>query len=138
MIFVDTTFWVGDADSNDDFHDSAHRAIEAIRTGEAPVALTTDFVLDETVTVLGRRKGFGAERASEVARIILSSPRVFTVYVDEALLKESLEQYPAYKGKLGLTDVSSIVTMKTYGVRDVFSHDRDFEGIEGVRRREEP
>jgi len=138
LIFVDTTFWVGDADSNDDFHESAQKVIEAIRLGDAPVAMTTDFVLNETVTILGRRKGFGAEKATRVADIILSSPRVFTVYIDEALFKNSLEEYPAYKGKLGLTDVSTIVTMKTYGVREVFSHDRDFDRIEGIRRKEEP
>jgi predicted nucleic acid-binding protein len=138
LIFVDTTFWVGDADSNDDFHDSAHIVIEAIRTGKTPIALTTDFVLDEVVTILGRRKGFGAENASKAASIILSSPRVFTVYVDEALFKESLSTYPKYKGRLSFTDVSTVLTMLSYGVKDVFSHDHDFDGIHGIRRREEP
>ncbi len=138
MIFVDTTFWVGDADSNDAFHPSAHIAVEAIRTGGAPVALTTDFVLDETVTILGRRRGFGADRAAKVARSIVSSPRVFTVYLDEALFNESLAMYPAFRGKLSLTDVSSVVTMRRYGVKELFSHDRDFDGVEGLRRREAP
>jgi predicted nucleic acid-binding protein len=135
---VDTTFWVGDADSNDDFHLSAHPAIEAIRTGKMPNALTTNFVLDETVTILGRRKGFGAERAAKVADIILSSPRVFAVHIDESLFKESLKHYPVYKGMLSLTDVSTIVTMKSYGVNDIFSHDHDFDGVKGIRRREKP
>jgi predicted nucleic acid-binding protein len=138
LIFVDTTFWVGDADSNDDFHPSAHAAIEAIRSGKTPTALTTNFVLDETVTILGRRKGFGAEKASRVATIILSSPRVFTVHIDEALFKESLKLYPSYKGELSLTSVSTLVTMRSYGVREVYSHDRHFDHIDGVRRREEP
>jgi len=137
LIFVDTTFWVGDADSNDNFHESSHAAIEAIRTGKAPVALTTNFVLDETVTILGRRKGFGAGNASKAASLILSSPRVFTVHIDESLFKESLKLFPSYGGKLSLTDVSSIVTMKSYGVGRVLSHDRDFDGVEGVRRQEE-
>lgn len=138
MIFVDTTFWVGDADSNDDFHASAHAGVEAIRTGKTPAALTTDFILDETVTILGRRKGFGAEKASRVAKNILSSPRVYTVYVDEGLFKESLRLYPTFAGELSLTDVSTVVTMRSYGVRQVFSHDRDFDRVEGIRRREEP
>lgn len=138
MIFVDTTFWVGDADSNDDFHASAHAGIEAIRMGESPVALTTDLILDETVTILGRRKGFGAEKASRVASLVLSSPRVFTVYIDEALFKESLKLYPTYGGALSFTDVSTLVTMRTYGVKEIFSHDSDFERVAGIRRREKP
>jgi predicted nucleic acid-binding protein len=136
LIFVDTTFWVGDADTNDDFHDSSHPVIEAIRTGKTPSALTTDFVLDETVTILGKRKGFGADKAAKVAEGILYSPRVFTVYVDEALLKQSLKLYPGHKGDLSLTDVTSLVVMRRYGVGRIFSHDHDFEGLEGIKRNE--
>jgi predicted nucleic acid-binding protein len=136
LIFVDTTFWVGAADSNDDFHTSSYAVVEAIRTGRTPIALTTSFVLDETVTILGRRKGFGAEKASKVASIVLSSPRVFTVHVDEVLFKESLKLYPAYRGRLSLTDVTTVVSMKSYGVKEVYSHDRDFDRVGGIRRLE--
>ncbi len=34
---------------------------------------------------MGKRKGFGADKAAKVAEAILSSPRVFTLYLDEAL-----------------------------------------------------
>lgn len=112
--------------------------IEAIRKGRTAMALTTDFVLDETITILGRRRGFGAENAAKVGRSLLSSPRVFTVYIDEMLLKEALGLYPKLQGRLSLTDVSSLVVMKRYGVAEIFSHDRDFEAIEGVRRMESP
>ena len=93
-------------------------------------------MLNETVTILGRRKGFGAEKASTVASIILSSPRVFVVFVDEALFKESLGLYPTFKGKLGMTDTSSVVAMKKYGVREIFSHDGDFDSVPRVTRRD--
>ncbi len=136
MIFVDTTFWVGDADSNDDFHSSSHMVIEALRTGKTPSALTTDFVLDETVTILGKRKGFGADKAATVAERILSSPRVFTVYVNEALMNESLKLFPEHRGKLSLTDVVSLAVMRRYDVGRIFSHDHDFNGLKGIDRRE--
>jgi hypothetical protein len=51
---------VGDADLNDDFHDSSHKIIESVRTGKTPLGLVADSVIDELVTILGRRKGFGA------------------------------------------------------------------------------
>jgi predicted nucleic acid-binding protein len=134
--FVDTTIWVGEADENDDFHESSHAVVEGIRTGRTALAITTDFVLDETVTILGRRRGFGATNATRVAANIMASPRVFVVYTDETLLKESLLSYPAYSGKLSLTDVVSTTVMKKYGVRQIFSHDHDFDKVEGVRRAE--
>jgi len=136
LIFIDTTFWVGDADANDDFHDSAHEVIEAIRTGRTAIALTTDFVLDETVTILGRRGGFGSDKAARVAESVMSSPRVFTVYIDEVFMKESLELYPQFHGRLSLTDVCSSVVMKRYAVREIYSHDKDFDLVKGVTRRE--
>lgn len=134
MNFIDTTFWVGVADANDDFHESSHAVIEGIRTGRASPAITTDFVIDETVTILGKRRGFGAANASKVAASILASPRVFTVYIDDALLKESLKTYPMYGGRLSLTDVASTTVMRKYGVRQIFSHDHDFDKVEGIRR----
>lgn len=92
-------------------------------------------MLNETVTILGRRKGFGARKASGAASIVLSSPRVFVVYVDESIFKNSLELYPEFNGKLGMTDTSSVVTMRMYGAKEIFSHDRDFDYVPTIRRR---
>jgi predicted nucleic acid-binding protein len=134
LIFIDTTVWVGDADLSDDFHESSHQIVESVRTGKTPLGLVTDFVIDELVTILGKRKGFGAGAARDTGRAILESPRVFTVFVDDSILRAALSVYPTYNGKLSLTDVITTVVMKKYGVRDVFSHDTDFDRVRGVRR----
>lgn len=138
MIFVDTTVWVGDADLNDDFHESSHRIVESIRTGETPHALVTDFIIDELVTILGKRKGFGAMHAKVTAEAILESPRVFTVFVDDSILRNALSIYPIYKGRLSLTDIVTTVVMKRYGVGDIFSHDTGFDRVKGIRRLTSP
>jgi len=134
LIFIDTTVWVGDADLNDEFHESSHKLIESVRMGKTPLGLVTDFIIDETVTILGKRRGFGAGHAKEVGNAILASPRVFTVFVEESILKEALAAYPAYRGRLSMTDVVSTVVMRRYGVSDIFSHDSDFDAAKGVRR----
>ncbi len=136
MIFIDTTVWVGASDKNDDFHESSRSIVEAVRLGKLPLALTTDFAIDETVTILGKRRGFGAENARKVGEKILSSPRIFVVYVDELFLKSALEHYPQYHGKLSLTDVISVVTMEKYRVNEVFSHDSDFDKVKGLSRKD--
>ena len=125
---------MGDADLNDDFHDSSHNIVESARTGKTPLGLVTDFVIDELVTILGKRRGFGAGAAKDTGRAILESPRIFTVFVDDSILRAALSVYPAYKGKLSLTDVVTTVVMKKYGVSGVFSHDTDFDRVKGVRR----
>jgi len=134
LIFIDTTVWVGDADLNDDFHDSSHEIVESVRTGKTPLGLVTDFVIDELVTILGNRKGFGAAAAKNTGTAILESQRIFTVFVDEDILRAALSAYPGYNGRLSLTDIVTTVVMKRYGVRDIFSHDSDFDRVRGLRR----
>jgi len=51
-------------------------------------------------------------------------------------MKESLELYPSFKGKLGITDVSSVVVMRKYGIKEIFSHDTDFESVPKITRRD--
>jgi predicted nucleic acid-binding protein len=138
LIFIDTTVWVGAADLSDDFHESSHQIVESVRTGKTPLGLVTDFVIDELVTILGKRKGFGAGAARDTGGAILGSPRIFTVFVDDSILRAALSVYPAYKGKLSLTDVVTTVVMKKYGVSDVFSHDTDFDRVKGIRRLTSP
>ncbi len=135
MIFIDTTVWVGASDSNDEFHSSSAEIVKAVRLGILPLALTTDFIIDETVTILGKRKGSGAEQAKEIGKKILVSPRVFTVFIDEVLFVETLEIYPKYKGRLSFTDACSVVVMEKYGIKEVYSHDSDFD-FAGLRRKE--
>jgi len=69
-----------------------------------------------------------------VGKAMLTSPRIFTVFVDESILDEALSAYPAYNGRLSLTDVVSTVVMKRYGVSEIFSHDSDFDSVRGIRR----
>ena len=127
---------MGAADRNDEFYPSSYPIVDAVRTGQLPFALTTDFVVSEAVTLLGRRKGFGAQNAKTVGMGIITSPRVFVVYIDEDFLKEALNTYPQYKGRLSLTDVASTIVMRRYGVREIYSHDSDFDLVSGVKRRE--
>jgi len=136
LIFIDTTVWVGASDRNDDFYESSQDIVTAILFEKLPLALTTDFIIDETVTILGKRKGFGAENARKAGETILSSPRVLTVFIEETVLKSALEQYPRYLGQLSLTDVVSVVVMKKYHTKEIFSHDSDFDRVEGITRRD--
>jgi len=108
--------------------------MESIRTGRSPLGLITDFVIDETVTIPGKRTEFGARRTVSVGKAMLTSPRIFTVFVDESILDEALSAYPAYDGRLSLTDVVSTVVMKRYGVSEILSHDSDFDSVRGIRR----
>lgn len=76
---MDTTVWVGASDRNDDFHESSRSIVEAIRLGKLPLALTTDFVIDETVTILGKG-GASVPEAQERLGKEFYPPPVFSWY----------------------------------------------------------
>jgi predicted nucleic acid-binding protein len=45
--------------------------------------------------------------------------------------------YPGFKGKLGITDTSSVAVMRKFRVKEIFSPDGDFDSVLGVRRKEQ-
>lgn len=138
MLFLDATVLVGAADPRDARHGDAQATFAAIGTGRYGTALTSDLVLDETVTILGRRRGAGPKAAAAFARKVLSSPRVKCLYLDEGSLGETLALYPRYEAALSFTDVSTVALMLRQGCDVLFSHDADFDRVRGILRKERP
>lgn len=50
-------------------------------------------------------------------------------------MKEALTAYPKYGGKLSLTDTVSVEVMRKYGVKEIFSHDSDFDVVKDIKKR---
>ncbi|MGQ9543882.1 MAG: hypothetical protein ACUVTM_07375 [Candidatus Bathyarchaeia archaeon] len=68
---------------------------------------------------------------------IISSPRVEVISVDNTLFKESLPLYIEYPD-LSFTDAASLLIMKKYGLRDIYSHDSGFDKVFWISRRVRP
>jgi predicted nucleic acid-binding protein len=135
LIFIDTTAWVAGIDASDPLHDDGKAIIEALAEGRSAPALTTDFVLDETLTLL-KRRGARVSKAAEALEQLLSSPSVTVVYVDESLFEESLVHFKKYE-KLSFTDAVTLTIMQRYGIKEIYSHDSDFD-LKGIVRKERP
>lgn len=125
MIFIDTGALVARYIKRDQFHKKAVRAWERIGT-EGLRCYTSNFVLDETLTLLARRAGGGF--AAERARHIYSS-RILTILrpVEQVELKAV-----ALLGKFGdqnvsFTDCVSFVLMRSHRITRAFAFDRHFE-----------
>ena len=135
MIFVDTTIWASAIDASDSLHEDGSAVLLALADGSLPSALTTDFVLNETLTLLKMRGG----RPDAIARAvtsIMSSPNLSLVYVDDALFDSALRTYQKYE-RLSFTDAATLTIMQQRKIREIFSHDKDFD-IKGILRRERP
>jgi predicted nucleic acid-binding protein len=135
LIFVDTTVWVSGIDSSDALHEDGSAVLEALAEGRLTSAVTTDFVLDETLTLLKKRGG-KVETIARAVDSILSSAVVDMVYVDEALFGQALSTYKKYE-KLSFTDAVTLTVMQRHRIREIFSHDTDFD-MKGIIRKERP
>ena len=135
MIFVDTTIWASAIDSSDSLHADGSAVLRALAEGRLPPAMTTDLVLDETLTLLKMRGGSPDAIAGAIANI-LSSPNLNLVYVDEPLFDAGLRTYKKFE-RLSFTDAVTLALMQQRKIKEIFSHDGNFN-IKGILRRERP
>lgn len=132
-VFVDTGVFYAHHDRDADRHEEAVAAFDDLLDGAYGQPYTSDYVLDETVTLTRvRTDSFGA--ADTVARRILgerSFPSVFDiVQVDPDGVRVALETFRRFDDHdLGFTDATTVALCKTRDIDAVLSFDADFDGI---------
>ena len=129
--FIDTWGWIALGRRKDTRHDEAAEYYRALsRTDER--IYTSDYVLDEAITLIFRRESF-AEAARFVNSIIASassryiiveqiSPERFAAAWDLRLrLKD--------KARISFTDLTSMIVMRERGVKHVLTDDKHFAQV---------
>ncbi len=126
-VFVDTVYWIGLANPQDLWHESAKRAKSHL---EDRTLVTTDGVLSEFLA--GTAK-FGPEirnDASRLVRSMMDDPSILVVRQTRELFGRGLDLYSQYEAsKLSLQDCISIVVMRERGILDVLTGDAEFRGL---------
>lgn len=126
-VFVDTSAWVALYYKRDQYHKEAGNIWKGI-TRKKPKLYTTDYVFDETVTLLRKRAGYHPSRAA--GESILKSPHVELIFVDKDVMLRAWEVYEKYKDHdLSFTDCTSIALMNDRGIKEVFGFDSHFEKV---------
>lgn len=131
-LFVDTAGWMACADRSDPGHAKCVAARDArLRAGF--LLVTTDYVLDETLTLLRLRLGLAAARDwwDRVSR----SPRVTIAEVDAELRNRAMDWFFGYEDKdFSFTDCTSFAFMRQEKIRMALTTDRHFlqAGFEGA------
>lgn len=126
-VFIDTAGWMACADRAD----PAHVACCTIRdsTLEAGHALiTTDYVVDETLTLIRFRLGLDAAEAWW--RQIDLSSRVRWERIDSDRFERARHLFLQYRDKeLSFTDCTSVAVMRELKLTQVITTDRHFQQI---------
>ncbi len=126
-VFVDTGGWMACADRADPAHASCSGARdEMLQTGHA--LLTTDFVVDETLTLIRFRLGLGA--ANAWWHQIDGSARLRWERVESDRFERARHLLFQYRDKdLSFTDCTSIAIMRELKLTTVLTTDRHFHQV---------
>lgn len=123
-LFVDTAGWMACADGVDPAHGASCAARDAaLESGQTLV--TTDYVADETLTLLRLRLGIAAARAWW--KQVDSSPRLHWEPIDHDRFEKARQLFFEYRDKdFSFTDCTSFVVMRELGLTHALSTDRHF------------
>lgn len=140
-LFVDTAGWMACADGADPAHAAAREARDgALRDGE--LLVTTDYVVDETLTLLRMRIGLPAAEAWW--KQVEKSPRIRWEWVDPGRSEKARQAFFRHRDRAwSFTDCTSLVVMKELRLKRALTTDRHFSqmgfqavpGPAGGRRR---
>lgn len=124
-LFVDTWGWLALEDRLEKSHDDAARCYNET-IGQAGQILTSNFVLDETITRLFRRRPFS--EAVRFLKGLLASPKIRVELVSDARFRQafSLRQRFYDKPKISFTDLTSMVIMTELNVTKILTADSHF------------
>jgi predicted nucleic acid-binding protein len=123
-LFVDTAGWTACADSADPTHARSRAARDAALEAGQPL-VTTDFVVDETLTLLRRRLGLDA--AETWWHQVDESSRLRWERIDSERFDKARHLFFQYRDKdFSFTDCTSFVIMRELRLTHVISTDRHF------------
>ena len=124
LLFVDTAGWMAMADESDPLH----RASIRIRDGhleKGGLLVTSDYVMDETLTLIRMRIGLEAARA--FWEQTSESPRLRWERIDARRFQAAVEWFFRWRDKtFSFTDCTSFIILRELHLKKVLTCDRHF------------
>ena len=125
MIFVDTSAWYAIEVEDDVNHELASKFLSKISSGEHGISITTDYVLDETLTLLRSRRDLAS--AAVFFDKIRKSKSVRVFWIDDGLFEKALEIFRKSDHKSwSFTDCTSFALMRELSISYAFTFDSHF------------
>ncbi len=125
MIFVDTSAWFALLVERAAERTEATEVFAQIESGRFGAPVTTDYVLDETFTLLRQRAGLAP--VARLSDLIGQSRALRRVRIGEAAFEAGLQLMLAHPDrKWSFTDCTSFVTMREAGIPRAFTWDHNF------------
>ncbi len=124
MIYIDTGAFIARYVKGDQHHDEARETWASIAKNALRI-FTSNFVLDETLTLLARRSSY--EFSAQTGRLILASRAISVLRPIPADELEALRLFEKFADqKVSFTDCVSFVLMRRNRLTKAFSFDHHF------------
>lgn len=126
-LFVDTSAWYALNDRDDQYREQAVGKFAQIKS-ERIELITSDYIFDESVTLISSRVGH--HTAIAFGDSILKSSSASMVTISDEIRAAAFELFKKYADKhLSFTDCTSFVLMKRLKLKTAFTFDRHFQQV---------
>lgn len=130
-LFIDTWGWLTLRDKNESRHEDVKEYYSQFRVKNGTI-FTSDYVLDETITLLFRRLTFkkAKESLSKMDKAIKEGYLVIEHINSERFEKaKGLRLKYQDKPMISFTDLTSMVVMRELGIKDILTEDEHFKHV---------
>ena len=127
MIFVDTGAWIAILNPNDQYHREAVAVYRHFQQQKTRF-LTTDYVIDETVTRLRYDTNHSiAVMFLERIELLVETDVLTLIEIDNCIFREAIALFRQYdSARLSFTDCTSFVVCKENRISEAFAFDQHF------------
>jgi uncharacterized protein len=128
-IFIDTGLFLALYDIDDTYHKQSKELFKNALTGKLGRLYTSDYIIDETLTILMvRTKQHNI--AVEMGKYLMESPRITRLTVDSGVFLDAWAQFQNLKDKfLSFTDCTSLALIEKHKIKQLMSFDHGFDGL---------
>ena len=130
-IFIDTWGWLTLRDRDESRHGDVKEFYQKLRDGNEMI-YTSDYVLDETITLVFKRLPFktAKESLAKLDKAIEQGYLQVEWVTPERFEKAKILRLKYQdKPKISFTDLSSMVVMEELGLKDIITGDEHFEHV---------
>jgi predicted nucleic acid-binding protein len=124
---VDTSAWYATEVEDDTNHYSAMEFIKKLITNRYGLLVTSDYVLDETLTLIRKRRG--SKAAIQFLDKIKKTQSLSIAWIERDVFDKAAEIFRTADEKQvwSFTDCTSFSIMKELGIANVYTFDSDFQ-----------
>jgi predicted nucleic acid-binding protein len=129
-ILVDTSFWKGMFDKEDQYHNDGKKLLEWILKQKKYEIWITNLILAEIGNWLKKVK----TTSSNFLRYILKIQNLNVIYDDEKYLPSIIELFEKFDHSLGYVDSFNTIVYFNKKMKYIISHDSDYDRIKDMVR----